>query len=77
MPLTHDIGVRIPYPLLKTDNFGCLFFCFMLGLIVYRAGDVSPDAFRLYVLASKRAYNSLKPQTFGFSSAYHTRQNIL
>ena len=26
MPLTHDIGVRIPYPLLKTDNFGCLFF---------------------------------------------------
>ena len=27
MPLTHDIGVRIPYPLLETDNFGCLFFC--------------------------------------------------
>ena len=29
MPLTHDIGVRIPYPLLKTDNFGCLFFLFL------------------------------------------------
>ena len=29
MPLTHDIGVRIPYPLLKTDNFGCLFFLFI------------------------------------------------
>lgn len=28
MPLTHDIGVRIPYPLLENDCFGGLFlFC--------------------------------------------------
>ena len=38
MPLTHDIGVRIPYPLLKTDNFGCLFFLFIRLLYAELAG---------------------------------------
>ena len=45
MPLTHDIGVRIPYPLLKTDNFGCLFF-FVYMRVLCKAdenGFVSSD----------------------------------
>ena len=25
----YCFAVQIPYPLLKTDNFGCLFFCFV------------------------------------------------
>ena len=53
-------AVRIPYPLLKTDNFGCLFFLHFT-LWYAELTITSPHAFRLYVLASKLAYNSLKP----------------
>ena len=60
MPLTHDIGVRIPYPLLETDNFGCLFFLF-IRLLYAELASASPYAFRPFVLASKLAYNSPNP----------------
>ena len=76
MPLTHDIGVRIPYPLLKTDNFGCLFFLF-IRLLYAELATTSPYAFRLYVLASKLAYSSPKTLTCGLSFAYSKKQNYM
>ena len=76
MPLTHDIGVRIPYPLLKTDNFGCLFFFVYLSVIC-RADDYIVCCFVLIIVTSKLDDINPKTQTFGSRSAYHTRQNIL
>ena len=52
MPLTHDIGVRIPYPLLKTDNFGCLFFLFKC--VFYTELTITSSiVFRLIIITSK------------------------
>ena len=53
MPLTHDIGVRIPYPLLKTDNFGCLFFCCIAMYNMQSATITSSFVFRLNIISSK------------------------
>ena len=38
MPLTHDIGVRIPYPLLKRTTAVVRFF--VIILILQQAGDI-------------------------------------
>ena len=54
MPLTHDIGVRIPYPLLKqTTSVVCFFFCCIAMYNMQSATIKSSFVFRLNIISSK------------------------
>ena len=74
MPLTHDIGVRIPYPLLETDNRSCLFFCFVPWLIMQTIRLAAYTCLALFAFASELAGNHLKPQPAVWSASLRHSQ---
>ena len=66
MPLTHDIGVRIPYPLQKVLKFSTLFFCIrfytILGVFkcVWRClGGMFEDVWRAFRSVWRAVENTL------------------
>ena len=81
MPLTHDIGVRIPYPLLRQTTSVVCFFCAMANdadLMMQTIRLAAYTCLALFAFASELAGNHLKPQPAVWSASLYcnTRQVV-
>ena len=49
MPLTHDIGVRIPYPLQKALKFSAFIFFLAISTATFKIFDLSAIILKDYI----------------------------
>ena len=73
-------AIRIPYPLLKTDNFGCLFFFVLYWVWLYAELTITSSiCFRLIIILSKLNDINLKTPSLRLllCISYNTNYSVM